>query len=157
MSRTGWWAAAVLIGAAGCSSPEPVPPAPAPAVRASFVSATFDLTWNAAIDHFAAMSMQLAVVDRASGRLVTDRITVTPPEASEAADCGARGLQEREPYLADSVVYSVVVEDEGRSSTVAVTASWSTSDPRATFSCETKGVLEPEMQEAIRLAAEANR
>jgi len=157
MCRISPWLAAVLIGAAGCSSPELVPPAPAPAVRASFVSATFDLTWNAAIDYFAAANLRLVEVDRTSGRLVTERIAVAPSEASEAADCGARGLQEREPYLADSVVYSVVVEDEGRSSSVTVTASWGTTDPRAAFPCETKRVMEPEMQEEIRLAAEANR
>lgn len=154
------WSAllSALVLASACSASSPsIPPAPAPPGAATFVSATFDLTWNAAVDHFAAYSIPLAMRDRDAGELETERVPVDPADAAEFADCGSLQGSEPEPYLASSVVYHVVVRDENRSSTVQVTAAWETGDPRAPFACETTGVQEGEMQEAIKLTAEVNR
>ncbi|MGD8280183.1 MAG: hypothetical protein PVJ80_07115 [Gemmatimonadota bacterium] len=143
--------------ASACGGPQPLPPEPAPPDAPTFVSTIFDLAWNASVDHFSAYSIPVATVDRDAGEIETERLPVAPDEAIEFADCGTVPGANPEPILATSVVYHVVVRDEGRSSTVLVTASWDTSDPNAPFPCESTGVQEGEMQEAIKLAAEVNR
>ena len=141
-----------------CAASQAVPPEPAPPGMATFVSASFDLTWTAALDRFAESAIPVATIDRASGELTTERVDVTPAEAIEYADCGSTGAPGNpSPYPASSVVYRVVVLDEGRSSTILVTASWDALDRAAPFPCETTRVRENELQEDIRLAAEANR
>ena len=155
--RARWRPMTLLLVVAACAQPASSPPAPAPPGAATFVSASFDLTWNAARDHFAAYSVPVATIDRSSGEIETEGFPVAPADAMEFADCGALQGREPEPYLASSVIYHVQVQDEGRSSTVLVTASWYTRDPRAPFPCETTGVQEAEMQRAIKLAAEVNR
>jgi hypothetical protein len=149
---------ALAVFATACAGPPPTPPEPAPPDIASFVSATFDLTWTAARDHLATAGIPLAYVDRGSGVITTERVAVPPSEAMEYADCGsAPGGAGAAPYLASTVVYDVAVMDEGSSSTVLVTASWNPEVPGGPFPCETKRVWEAEAQEAIRLAAEAKR
>lgn len=147
-----------LLVVASCVQPQAVPPEPAPPGGGTFVSASFDLTWTAALDHFAESGIPLATVDRASGRFRTERVTVAPSLAGEFADCGSTGAATNlAPYLAGSAVYSVAVVNEGSSSSVLVSAAWEARDPEAPFGCETRRVQEAEMQEAIKLAAEVNR
>lgn len=148
----------VLLLAVACGRPESIPPEPSPPARETFVSATFDLTWTAALDRLATAGISIADRDAAAGMIETDRITLDPSEAVEYVDCGARGTEAAsEPYLAGGGIGLVQVEDDGSWSTVLVTASWDAGDPAAPFPCETTGVWEAELQEAIRLAAEANR
>ena len=151
-----------LLLATACAQPQPIPPQPGPPGVATFVSASFDLTWTAVLDHFATSGIAIATRDRSAGRIEAAPRSVGLYDAIEYADCGSMpggtgtGTVP-DPYVANSVVYSVEVGDNGSWSSVLATASWDTGDPSAPFVCETKGVWEAEIQEAVRLAAEANR
>lgn len=149
----------LVLLAGGCAQqPRWAPPEPAPPDVATFVSAGFDLTWTAALDHFAIIGVPIASVDRGSGRIVTETVAVGASDAGEFADCGSvSGGDGADASLATAVVYDVVVQDEGSSSMVLVTASWEAGDPHAPFPCQTKRVWEDEAQESIRLAAEVYR
>lgn len=148
----------VLVSTAACAQTRWVPPEPAPREAATFVSASFDLTWTAALDHFATVGIPVASVDRGSGLIVTERVAVGASDAMEYADCGSASSGDgANALLPASVVYDVAVQDDGSSSMILVTASWEAADPAAPFPCETKRVWEDEAQESIRLAAEVNR
>lgn len=156
VARPGVLALALLIAA--CGRPDPIPPTPAPPSAATFVAASFDLTWNAALDYFAEVGVPIARRDPGSGSITTERVVVDRSFAGEYADCGAvPSGSELDRILATSVVYTVTVRDDGNSSSVLATASWEAPDDGPPFSCETTRVWEDETQRAIKLTAEANR
>jgi len=151
-----------LLLFAACAVPRPVPPEPAPPGLATFVAASFDLTWTATLDQLATAGIPAASVDRRSGAIVTEEVAFGPVEALEYADCGARSGQSPalrtagDRYAASSATYHIQVTDDGVSaSSVLVTATLAPSE--SPFPCETTRVWEDEAQEAIRLAAEVNR
>jgi hypothetical protein len=122
------------------------------------VSAVYDLTWTAALDHLTTLGARTASVDRRAGVIVTEEVPVDPAFALEFADCGSRGAGAgSEGFQASRAVYEVRVSRDGSASTVLVTATWATDDPNAPFACTTTRVWEDEAQEAIRLGAEVNR
>ncbi len=164
------FAALVLVLAGACVSP-PVPPVPAPTRDATPVAASFDATWNAVIDHFAATNIPISTIERASGIIATARLSVTREDAMVFADCGGRYPAEdletlqlsgvrlqrasmERMFVASSVVYNVLVRGDGERSSVRVTASWDTDDPAAPFRCETTGQWESDMEAAVRERAE---
>ena len=148
--------------AAACASGSLIPPTPPPTGVATFVSAPFDLTWTAALDHLATVGVPTASVDRRAGVIRTGDASVDPTFAVEYADCGSRSRDggegvDADPFRAASARYELEVTRDGSSaSSVLITAIWS-GDGGSPFPCETTRVWENEAQEAIRIAAEVNR
>src|SRR5689334_6312594 len=68
-----------------CSSYEPPPP-PEPR-EATHVDASMGRTWDAVIDQFAARNIPIRTIERASGLIATDQLTVGR-EGYWWADCG---------------------------------------------------------------------
>lgn len=120
-------------------------PAPAPTRDVTTVQASFDATWDAVIDHFAATNTPITTMEKASGFVATDRLQVSEREAPEWADCGitAWGYD----VIARSAVYNVTVREAGAGSTLRVTIAFSA--PDASYACQTTGVLEDELERAI--------
>jgi hypothetical protein len=131
---------------AGCAAP----PAPAPTGTDTKVAVGVDVTWDAVIEHFALNNIPISTIERASGLIATTHLDVPQFVAVRASDCGIGNLGDR--VRATSGVYNVLVRGDERSSTVQVTASWSS--PAAGYGCSTTRVWEDATQEAIKNRAE---
>lgn len=138
----------VTLALTACSAGTP-PTMPAPRDAAA-VGAGFDETWNAVIDHFADDNIPIATIEKASGIVATARLRVGAQDAQRWANCGA--MYDRTPYVADGVIYNVLVRGDGQASTVRVTASWTSTS--GAFDCVSRGVWEAEAEEAIKARAE---
>lgn len=123
---------------------------PEPPIRQPLaVSAPFDSTWSAVIDHFAFSNMPIATIDKSSGFISTSKMSVEPQKGIDWASCGVN-RELRIEYGPHAVTYNVVVRGSGPSSTVVVSAFWE----RADRTCVTRGTWESTLESAIKKRAE---
>lgn len=141
--------AALLASALASFSCTGRPPAPAPVRAATSVEASFDKTWNAAIDQLADANIPIATTEKASGVIVAYPLSVPWEDRFKWADCGVNGAGNQVPAV--SVIYNVLVRGDTAQSTVKVTASWFTNTRQK---CSTKGGWETEAEKAIKDRAE---
>lgn len=114
--------ACVLL--AGCTTYKPPPP-PTPR-DASLVTASMGQTWDAVIDLFATRNIPIRTIERASGLIVTDALSVGQ-EGSTYASCGTRNGKVLPP---DRATYNVLVRGDSTLATVRTTVLWArTADP----------------------------
>jgi hypothetical protein len=144
----------ILLVALGCAPPSS--PAAPPAPRsATTVAASFDRTWSAVIDAFAARNIPIRTIDRTSGLIATDDLAVGR-EGGQWADCGkALGVS----ITPTRATYNVRVKGDARSSTVQFTVLWQNVYPSRmgipSENCSTKGVWESEAETDVKTRAEA--
>jgi len=142
----------------------PTPPA-APIVREPTpVAASFGRTWDAVIDAFAAANTPIRAIERVSGFIAAERMSMsdTPlAQPHEYADCGKTGSG---LFIAPhSAVYNVVVRGDSAQSTVKMTTRWTASTTRLLSStpvpieCSTKGHYETQFENLVKGRAEAGR
>lgn len=115
-------------------------------VQRSFeYSEGFDEVWSAVIDTFGEMGYAIDNMERASGFITTDRMSVN--RGSPYLDCGRPG-----GLMVDSNWtgrFNVVVREEGGGSTVTVNTDWQAvrslgETSRTTINCVSTGAFEQE-------------
>lgn len=112
--------------------------------------ASYDQTWAAVIDLFAAGSIPIRTMEKASGLIVAEPLRVDLATSQRFADCGGGPVG---PMAAQRATYNVRVTGDSTASLVRVTAVFS-NDVRQ---CTSLGVFEREMQDAILLRATPQR
>jgi hypothetical protein len=148
-----------VVFVAACATPVPPPPAPQarPAVP---VTASFAKTWQSAVDVFADKNVGIRTIDRSSGLIVADPVSVpfNVRELSKPgglADCGRDMLAH---YVPPSLaVYNVRVRGDSTSSSVLVTVRWTTTLSNAANKevvCASTGAWEENFEKAVKDKAE---
>jgi hypothetical protein len=138
---------AVLVTA--CGLPPMAPPVP---VDAAPVHASFDRTWHAVIEAFSERNIPVKTIERSSGFIATDRMTVTDGQ-KEWADC-SRVIYKT--YVPEFATYNVLVRGDSSQASVKVTVAWETIDESdgSAMRCNTKGAWEQGFQARIKTVAE---
>ena len=105
--------AAVLVLLPACYQYQP--PLPAEPRDATSVSASMGQTWDAVIDLFAARNIPIRAIERASGIIATDGLSVDSADGVKWADCGRVG-----PRLipANNAIYNVLVRGDSANSSL---------------------------------------
>lgn len=138
--------ACVLL--AGCSTYKPPPP-PTPR-DASLVTASMGQTWDAVIDLFATRNIPIRTIERASGLIVTDALSVGL-EGNTWASCGTRNGKILAP---DRATYNVLVRGDSALATVRTTVLWArTADP-VVPECTSSYIWERGLETEVKARAE---
>jgi len=142
---------AVVALLAACSTYKyPAPPSPR---DATIVNASMGRTWDAVIDLFAARNIPIRTIDRVSGIITTEQLTVGP-EGREYGDCGKNG---RIRYRPNRASYNVLVRGDSTGSRVKVTVRWIFLTSKFdTFECSTQHVWEQAFESDVKSAAEGH-
>ncbi|HZE74909.1 MAG TPA: hypothetical protein VE091_06340 [Gemmatimonadales bacterium] len=141
--------ATLVLAVTGCA--QFTPPAPATPREATPVAASFGRTWDAVIDEFADRNIPIRTIERASGLIATEQLTISY-NASTEADCGqVGGYPSRAPTHA---VYNVLVRGDSTRSTVKVTMRWMYIAPKTSIECSTRYKWEKAFEETARLRAQ---
>lgn len=114
------------------------------------VQASFNATWEAAIDAFAETNVPIATMDRGSGFIASEQIDAGS-RGSRFADCGEFVGEVVDPSLA---TYNVIVRGDSSSSTVRVTAAFARPDIGGR--CVSRGTFETIMENRILARAEGH-
>jgi hypothetical protein len=137
-----------ILLSACMQAPGAVAPREATAVNVSAAKA-----WDAVIDQFAARNIPVRTMERVSGFISTDALSVGR-EGLAWADCGrAMGV----PLPPDRATYNVLVRGGDTASTVKVTVRWTQGghgNDRTLVECSTKGVWEAEFEGDVKARAE---
>ena len=110
----------VTLAIVGCSVQAPAPPVPRSG--ATEVAASFSKTWDAVIDDFASQNVPIKTIDRTSGLIVAERLSVGPEDGKLWADCGSDMMIGK--LYPTSATYNVLVRGDSTKSTVRVTVRW---------------------------------
>lgn len=144
--------ASLLIVLPACAPVPPAPPAPHSAME---VAAPLAKTWDAVIDVFAAKNIPIKNMDRSSGFISTEEMSVPlVAGGSPYADCGKKMGIVQPPTHAN---YNIRVKGDTVRSSVQVSVFWKDVNPAARISsaCSSKGVWETEAESEIKTRAEA--
>jgi hypothetical protein len=129
------------------------PPAPAAPREATQVAASFGQTWDAVIDEFADRNIPIRTIERASGLVATEQLTVSADESGDA-DCGH--FDSRPPLEPTHAIYNVLVRGDSVKSTIKVTMRWMHVAEKTSVECSTRHKWERAFEETARLRAERN-
>lgn len=140
--------AAALVASLGCGYKAPTPP-PSPR-NATEVTASFGRTWDAVVDEFADRNIPIRTIERASGLVATELLTILHDARSEA-DCGTFNGRALSPTHA---IYNVVVRGDSARATVKATTRWVRVNKDASITCETTHRWEGALEERIKGRAE---
>lgn len=144
----------LLVGAvlsSACSAYKP--PAPPTPREATEVAASMGNTWDAVIDMFAARNIPIRTIERASGIIATDQLSVGD-EGFRWADCGQHNGTTLSP---DAAIYNVLVRGDSTSAVVKATVRWTRANASAVSECSTSHVWERELETAVKAQAEAHQ
>jgi len=151
---------ALTLAIVGCSVQAPAPPVPRAEVTG--VNAPFNKTWDAVIDDFASQNVPIKTIDRTSGLIVAELLSVGPEAGKRWADCGSDMMAGK--LAPTSAIYNVLVRGDSTKSTVRVTVRWvrvgmarGLSTATVSEECGTKAVWEPEFEARIKAAAESKK
>ncbi len=142
-------AAPLLLALIGCS--QFTPPAPATPRMPSPVPASFGRTWDAVMDEFADRNIPIRTIERASGLIATEQLTVSNRDTA-VADCGRVGHYP--PRSPTHAIYNVLVRGDSVQSTVKVTMRWMYVADKESLECSTKHRWEQAFQETVSLRAQ---
>lgn len=137
---------ALLISAAvsACATA----PATAPERVATPISASAGKTWDAVIDIFAERNIPIRNMERVSGFIATEPLTVTVADGQKWADCGgALGVR----LGAQRATYNVLVRGDSSHATVRATVLWERTGNQG---CTTRGVWERDFESLVKARAE---
>jgi hypothetical protein len=133
---------------AGCLSYKtPAPPSPRDATQ---VNASMGRTWDAVIDLFAARNIPIRTIERVSGIIVTEQLSVGP-ERRSLADCGRMADDTIRPNWGS---YNVLVRGDSSSSSVKVNARWTYTAEKQVLDCSTTHVWEQALESDVKSRAE---
>jgi uncharacterized lipoprotein len=110
----------------------------------------FDQAWNAIIDLFGERNWTIANMERASGFINSDWMTVPPN--SDYLDCGSPGMMVDSQHQGR---FNVIVRDEpGRPVGVTINSTWRASrrlgsNPPSIVECFSTGVLERQLHRQL--------
>ncbi len=118
------------------------------------VAAAFAKTWEAGVDVFADKNIGIRTLDRSSGLIVADPVSVpiktrNPRTPLELADCGRNEFGYYEQPT--NATYNVRVRGDSVRSTVLVTVRWMSIQT----TCTSTGVWEREFEKLVKEKAEA--
>src|SRR5215213_11904 len=136
---------------ASCSSYEPPPP-PEPR-DATLVNASMGRTWDAVIDMFTARNIPIRTIERASGIIATDQLSVGE-EGRGWADCGQNNGSTLAP---DAAIYNVLVRGDSTSAVVKATVRWTRTIASSTIECSTSHIWERELETAVKTRAQTHQ
>jgi hypothetical protein len=159
-----------------CTSYKP-PPAPEPR-EATHVDASMGRTWDGVIDQFAARNIPIRTIERVSGLIVTDELTVGT-DGYWWADCGqstgwstTRRRKPRRPAEANDTVpitnpnhlgpthatYNILVRGDSLESTVKATVRWTHISEKAVVKeCTTNHSWERGFEQQVKTRAEVRK
>jgi hypothetical protein len=140
---------AVLSSACSAYKP-PAPPAPRDATD---VAASMGNTWDAVIDMFAARNIPIRTIERASGIIATDQLSVGE-EGRGWADCGQNNGTTLAP---DAAIYNVLVRGDSTSAVVKATVRWTRTIASSTIECSTSHIWERELETAVKTQAQTHQ
>jgi hypothetical protein len=143
------WLAPVVAICASCVTYTPPPP-PTPR-EATQVNASFGQTWDAVIDEFADRNIPIRTIERASGLVATEQLTVSDNTAGDA-DCGHFGTYPPRPPT--HAIYNVLVRGDSAKATVKVTMRWMHVAEKASLECSTRHRWEKAFEDTARRRAE---
>jgi hypothetical protein len=129
------------------------PPPPAEPRDATSVSASIDETWDAVIDLFATRNIPIRTIERASGIIATEGLSVDSADGLKWADCGQVG-----PRLipANNAIYNVLVRGDSANSSVRATVRWGRlSSEEGDVECTSTYVWEHGLERDVQERAEA--
>lgn len=148
-----------LVVATSCI--KTIPPTPAPERAPVPIKASFDATWNAVVEVFAAEHIPIQTLDKPSGLIVVTPDTVDSKSADRWASCGAikHGIEPAMVIHATDVDYNIVVRAAGAGSTIRFNVRWTShneADPNRPdyVLCTTTNAWEIELEQKIRALAE---
>jgi len=130
-----------------------VPPAPPAPHEATQVGASFGQTWDAVVDEFADRNIPIRTIERASGLIATEQLTVSTDESANA-DCGH--YDNYPPLEPTHAIYNVLVRGDSVKSTIKVSMRWMHVDKETSVDCSTRHKWERAFEEMARLRAERN-
>jgi hypothetical protein len=126
----------------------PAPPAPRDGTQ---VSASIGRTWDAVIDIFAARNIPIRTIERVSGIIATEELSVGP-EGHRWADCGTDRRGRLRP---DHAIYNVLVRGDSSTATVNATVRWMGSSEKAgVIECSTTHIWEQDFEYDVKSRAE---
>lgn len=148
-SRATFLCTPLFLACSSYTPPDPPAPRDATAVHASRGRAC-----DAVIELFAARTIPIRTIERASGLIVTEQLSVGP-DGHEWADCGKENAIVLRPNLA---TYNVLVRGDSQSSSVKATVRWVRTDPKdRVIECSTTHVWEQALEEEVKTRAEEPR
>lgn len=156
MKRVAIVSAALLSSCGGYTPPQP--PSPSDATQ---VNASMGRTWDAVIDLFAARTVPITTIERVSGLIVTERLSVGREDGLAWADCGkTSGFMTATVHIApNNGTYNVLVRGDSTRSSVKATVRWVHLDYKdgGVIECSTKHVYEQALEDAVKIRAEIPR
>lgn len=141
--------AGVTWALAGCSLQ---PPKMYPAPESLTIAASFGRTWDAVVEHFATSSVPIRTIERSSGIIVTDQMGVARDDASGWSDCGTDGLGGTS--RANRASYNLLVRGDSSTSTIRVTATFTSTIGVSPYGCTSTGAYERELMQFVKARAE---
>ena len=150
------FAPALLVLALGCTV---TPPKPDIVRTGTSVNASMGRTWDAVIEQFATSNIPIRTIERASGLIATEQLSV-PAQYYKGGyyDCGSSlGT----PNIAKHAVYNALVRGDSSHATVRVSVKYSgegrdvIAATVTSVDCTTQGRWETEFEAAVKAKAEA--
>jgi len=147
--------AAVLAGGVLLVSSCGTPPRATPVKRGPMpVNASFDRTWDAAIDAFAHWNVPVQNRDKKAGTLSSFGVVVTGAD-STWADCGrTQGGDAGRPQLPQVGRYVGTVKGDSVSSSIFVETLWMSGTGMVIKECISRGVWETQFEQEVKSKAE---
>ncbi|MEO6055841.1 MAG: hypothetical protein ABIQ49_03300, partial [Gemmatimonadales bacterium] len=141
---------ALLVWLAACTGY--TPPAPPSPRDATPIAASSGTSWDAAIDLLAARNIPIRTLERASGFIATEQLSVGTTDGLAWADCGKFNGQRVGP---NSGIYNVLVRGDFTHSSVKATVRWVYRTTKArTYECATSHVWEEGFEAGVKMRAE---
>lgn len=129
------------------------PPPPAEPRDATTVDASMGATWDAVIDLFATRNIPIRTIERVSGIIAADLLSVDSANGLKWADCGSFGSRQISPNTAIS---NVLVRGDSTSSTVRTSVRWSRrSFKEGDLECTSRYVWERALEQDVKEHSEA--
>jgi hypothetical protein len=127
------------------------PPAPPSPHDGTPVTASTARTWDAVIDIFASRNIPIRTIERVSGIIATEELSVGP-EGRRWADCGTSGGGRLRP---DHATYNVLVRGDSATATVKATVRWvGSGEKEGPIECSTTHVWEQDFEYDVKARAE---
>jgi hypothetical protein len=128
------------------------PPAPPQPRDATSVDASLGETWDAVIDLFATRNIPIRTIERVSGIIATEGLSVDSADGVDWADCGRFGHRQ---IPANNAIYNVLVRGDSATSTVRATVRWGRRSLKlGDIECTSNYVWERGLEQGVKDRAE---
>lgn len=139
---------AFAIGLCACAGYHP-PTSVAPDRGPTSARASFGKTWEAVVDWVGKANLSVSTIDRTSGFVAVHDVQVSAD--TDWADCGRDAYGRLMPSQAK---LDIVVHGDSTTSSVRVNVAFSSVESHENIACVTRGVLEKDVEQWIKQAAE---